>query len=68
MRNLLLFIIKTKNTLFLQSLSLSISLLFNQNDDEMSVIRGFSSDFVSYLSSPMVRVKSLAIVSEENNI
>ena len=32
----------------------------------MSVVRGFSSDIVSFLSSPMVRVKSLAIVSEEN--
>ncbi len=67
MRNLLLFIIKNKeHFVFAVTFSLSISLLFNQNDDEMSVIRGFSSDFVSYLSSPMVRVKSLAIVSEEN--
>ena len=32
----------------------------------MSVVRGFSSDIVSFLSSPMVKVKSLAIVSEEN--
>tara|TARA_B100000941_G_C28366198_1_gene479664 strand:- start:147 stop:830 length:684 start_codon:yes stop_codon:yes gene_type:complete len=32
----------------------------------MSVIRGFSSDIVSFISSPMVKVKSLAIVSEEN--
>ena len=32
----------------------------------MSVIRGFATDIVSFLSSPMVRVKSLAIVSEEN--
>ena len=32
----------------------------------MSVIRGFTTDIVSFLSSPMVRVKSLAIVSEEN--
>ena len=33
----------------------------------MSVVRGFSSDIVSFLSSPMVKVKSLAIVSEENH-
>ena len=32
----------------------------------MSVIRGFATDIVSFLSSPMVKVKSLAIVSEEN--
>ena len=34
----------------------------------MSVIRGFSSDIVSFLSSPMVKVKSLAIVSDENQL
>ena len=67
MRNLLLFIIKNKDHfVFAVTVSLSISLLFNRNDDEMSVIRGLSSDFVSFLSSPMVKVKSLAIVSEEN--
>ena len=32
----------------------------------MSVVRGFATDIVSFLSSPMVRVKSLAIVNEEN--
>ena len=67
MRNLLLFIIKNKDHfVFALSFFLSISLLFNRNDDDMSVIRGFSSDFVSFLSSPMVEIKSLAIVSEEN--
>ena len=40
---------------------------YNSNDDEMSVIRGFASDFVSFISAPMVKVKSLAIVSEENH-
>ncbi len=67
MRNLLLFIIKNKDHfVFAVTVTLSISLLFNRNKDEMSVIRGFSSDIVSFLSSPMVKVKSLAIVSEEN--
>jgi len=67
MRNLLLFIIKNKDHfVFAVTVTLSISLLFNRNDDEMSVVRGFSSDIVSFLSSPMVKVKSLAIVSEEN--
>ena len=67
MRNLLLFIIKNKDHfVFAITTILSISLLFNRNDDEMSVIRGLSSDFVSFLSSPMVEVKSLAIVNEEN--
>jgi len=67
MRNLLLFIIKNKDHfVFAVTVTLSISLLFNRNNDEMSVVRGFSSDIVSYLSSPMVKVKSLAIVSEEN--
>ena len=67
MRNLLLFLIKNKDHfVFVITFILSISLLFNRNDDNMSVVRGFSSDFVSFLSSPMVEVKSLAIVNEEN--
>ena len=67
MRNLLLFIIKNKeHFVFSITLILSISLLFNRNSEDMSVIRGFSSDFVSFLSSPMVEIKSLAIVNEEN--
>ena len=67
MHNLLLFLIKNKDHfVFAITLLLSISLLFNSNDEEMSVMRGFASDFVSFLSSPMVKVKSLAIVSEEN--
>ncbi len=67
MRNLLLFIIKNKDHfVFTITVILSISLLFNRNNDEMSVIRGFSSDFISFLSTPVVKVKSLAIVSEEN--
>ena len=68
MRNLLLFIIKNKDHFaFAVTVTLSVSLLFNRNNDEMSVVRGFSSDIVSFLSSPMVKVKSLAIVSEENH-
>ena len=67
MRNLLLFIIKNKDHfVFAFTFILSIALLFNRNDEDMSVIRGFSSDFVSFLSSPMVEIKSLAIVNEEN--
>ena len=68
MRNLILFIIKNKDHFaFALTVTLSISLLFNRNNDEMSVVRGLSSDIVSFLSSPMVKVKSLAIVREENH-
>ena len=67
MRNLLLFILKNKDHfVFLLATILSIALLFNNKNEKMSVIRGFATDIVSFLSSPMVRVKSLAIVSEEN--
>ena len=67
MRNLLLFIIKNKDHfVFFFSIILSSTLLFNNENEEMSVIRGFATDIVSFLSSPMVKVKSLAIVSEEN--
>ena len=67
MRNLLLFIIKNKDHfVFFFAIVLSLSLLFNNKNDEMSVVRGFATDIVSFLSSPMVTVKSLAIVSEEN--
>ena len=67
MRNLILFIIKNKDHfVFSVTLILSFILLFNNKNDEMSVIRGVSSDIVSFLSTPMVKVKSLAIVNEEN--
>ena len=67
MRNLLLFIIKNKDHfVFFFAIILSSALLFNNENEEMSVIRGFATDIVSFLSSPMVKVKSLAIVSEEN--
>ena len=67
MRNLLLFLIKNKDHfVFAVALFFSFALLFNRNNDEMSVIRGFSSDLVSFLSTPLVKVKSLANVNEEN--
>ena len=67
MRNLLLFIIKNKDHfVFFFAIILSSTLLFNNENEEMSIIRGFATDVVSFLSSPMVKVKSLAIVSEEN--
>jgi len=67
MRNLILFFIKNKeHFVYLLALVLSLLLLFNNDNDEMSVIRGFSSDVISLLSTPMVKIKSLAIVNEEN--
>ena len=67
MRNLLLFIIKNKDHfVFFFAIVLSSVLLFNNKNEEMNIVRGFATDIVSFLSSPMVRVKSLAIVSEEN--
>ena len=67
MRNLFLFFIKNKDHfVFIIALTLSLIFLFNNDNEEMSVIRGFSSDVVSFLSTPMVKVKSLAIVNEEN--
>ena len=67
MHNLILFIIKNKeHFVYLLALVLSLLLLFNNDNDEMSVIRGFSSDVISLLSTPMVKIKSLAIVNEEN--
>ena len=67
MRNLVLFLIKNKeHFVFLITLILSVTLLFNNDNDKMSVMRGFSSDLVSFLSTPMVKIKSLAIVNEEN--
>ena len=67
MHNLILFLIKNKeHFVYLLALVLSLLLLFNNDNDEMSVIRGFSSDVISLLSKPMVKIKSLAIVNEEN--
>ena len=67
MRNLILFFIKNKeHFVYLLALVLSLLLLFNNDNEEMGVIRGFSSDVISLLSTPMVKIKSLTIVNEEN--
>ena len=67
MRNLILFLIKNKeHFVYLLTLILSLLLLFSNDNEEMSVIRGFSSDIISLLSTPMVKIKSLTIVNEEN--
>jgi len=67
MRNLILFLIKNKeHFVYFLTLVLSFLILFNNENDEMSVMRGFSSDLISLLSTPMVKIKSLAIVNEEN--
>ena len=67
MRNLILFFIKNKeHFVFLVAFVLSFLLLFTNDNDEMNVVRGFSSDIISLISTPMVKVKSLAIVNEEN--
>ena len=67
MRNLILFFIKNKeHFVFFITFVLSFVLLFTNDSDEMSVVRGFSSDIISLISLPMVKVKSLAIVNEEN--
>ena len=60
MRNLLLFLIKNKDHfVFVVALLFSFALLFNRHNDEMSVIRGFSSDFVSLLSTARAQRDSL---------
>ena len=67
MHNLILFLIKNKeHFVYLITFVLSFLLLFTNDNDEMSVVRGFSSDIISLISTPMVKVKSLAIVNEEN--
>ena len=67
MRNLILFFIKNKeHFVYLITFVLSIFLVSANDNDEMSVVRGFSSDIISLISKPMVKVKSLAIVNEEN--
>ena len=67
MRNLILFIVKNKDHfVFSITLILSLAILSNNDNEDMNVIRGFSSDLVSFFSTPMVKVKSLAIVNEEN--
>tara|TARA_X000001036_G_scaffold438291_1_gene485733 strand:- start:1587 stop:2369 length:783 start_codon:yes stop_codon:yes gene_type:complete len=67
MRNLILFFIKNKeHFVYLITFVLSIFLVSANDNDKMSVVRGFSSDIISLISKPMVKVKSLAIVNEEN--
>ena len=45
MRNLILFIIKNKDHfVFFIAIILSLTLLFNNKNEEMSVVRGFATD------------------------
>jgi len=67
MRNLVLFLLKNKDHIsYCLAIALSLFLLFNENGEEMGIIRGISSDFVSFLSTPIVKIKSLTLVNQEN--
>ena len=54
--------------LFIIALSFSIVLLLNNDSPNMSVIRGKSSEVVSFISSPVSLAKSLLFLEEENQL
>ena len=54
--------------LFIIALSLSSVLLLNNDNPNMSVIRGKSSEVISFISSPVTLAKSLLFLEEENQL
>ena len=69
MYNFYLLIVRYKDHfLFIIALSFSSILLLNNNSPNMSVIRGKSSEVISFISSPVALAKSLLFLEEENQL
>ena len=67
MRNLYLFIVKSKDHfVFIFAIILSSFLLLKSDDPRMKVIRGKSADVVTFISLPIMWIKSLLFVNDEN--
>ena len=67
MRNLYIFLIKNKDHfVFFLAVLLSSTLLLKNDDPRMQVIRGKSADMVTFISLPIMWVKSLWFVNYEN--
>ena len=69
MYGIYLAIVRLKDHLvFLLLLILSITLLLNNQDPRMGIMRGKAAEVVSFLSSPMTLMKSLMFLEEENQL
>ncbi|RPH03418.1 MAG: rod shape-determining protein MreC [bacterium TMED46] len=69
MYGIYLAIVRHKDHLvFVLSLILSISLLLNNQDPRMGVVRGKAAEVISFISSPMTLMKSLMFLEEENQL
>ena len=64
-----LVIVRNKDHfLFFSALIISLLLLLNNNNPKMGVIRGKSSEFVSFISSPVTFVKSLMYLEKKSQV
>ena len=69
MYGIYLAIVRHKDHLvFVFSLILSISLLLNNKDHRMGVVRGKAAEVISFISSPKTLMKSLMFLEEENQL
>ena len=69
MYNFYLLVVRYKDHfLFIIALSFSSVLLLNNDSPNMSVIRGKSSEVISFISSPVALTKSLLFLEEENQL
>ena len=69
MYGIYLAIVRNKDHLvFFLSIILSISLLLNNQNPRMGIIRGKAAEIISFLSSPMTLMKSLIFLEEENQL
>ena len=69
MYGIYLAIVRNKDHLvFFLSLILSISLLLNNQNPKMGIIRGKAAEIIAFVSSPMTLMKSLMFLEEENQL
>ena len=69
MYNRYLVILKNRDHfVFVIAIILSSLLLLNNDNPRMSVVRGKSTEFVAFLTSPLTWVKSLLYLEEENQL
>ena len=69
MRNLYFVIIKNKDHIsFVLALIISLSLLLNNSNPRMAILRSKTIEIVAFISSPMTWIKSLTYLKEENQL
>ena len=69
MRNFYFAIVKNKDHIsFILSILISLSLLLNNSNPKMAILRSKTIEVVAFISSPMTWIKSLTYLKEENQL